>query len=176
MKAYWEWRYSSTHSLTLALDGELSASRSSLFTPKERDPGTHWVGGWVGTRADLEVAVKRKIPSPRRESNPRTPIVQPVAQSLYRLSYLLPCNDKRCSHLRSLPRIHLHKDTTAGLHPQYTAHVSNALCISHSARTDGLNKRSTLRVQEIKLNAHTFKAYISQVNVPSSIYGRFSSS
>jgi hypothetical protein len=24
--------------------------------------------------------VKRKIPDPRRESNPRTPIVQPVAQ------------------------------------------------------------------------------------------------
>jgi len=24
--------------------------------------------------------VKRKIPSPHRESNPRTPIVQPVAQ------------------------------------------------------------------------------------------------
>jgi hypothetical protein len=26
------------------------------------------------------VVVKRKIPSPRRESTPRTPIVQPVAQ------------------------------------------------------------------------------------------------
>jgi hypothetical protein len=31
-------------------------------------------------RAVLEAVVKRKIPSPRRESNPRTPIVQPVAQ------------------------------------------------------------------------------------------------
>jgi len=29
MKAYWEWRYSSSHSLTLALDGdEWSASRT----------------------------------------------------------------------------------------------------------------------------------------------------
>jgi hypothetical protein len=28
----------------------------------------------------LDTVVKRKIPSPRRESNPRTPIVQPVAQ------------------------------------------------------------------------------------------------
>jgi hypothetical protein len=27
--------------------------------------------------------VKRKIPSPRRESNPRTPIVQPVALLVY---------------------------------------------------------------------------------------------
>jgi hypothetical protein len=34
----------------------------------------------VGPRAGLDAVVKRKIPSPRRESNPRTPIVQPVAQ------------------------------------------------------------------------------------------------
>jgi hypothetical protein len=34
----------------------------------------------VGTRAVLDAVVKRKIPSPHRESNPRTPIVQPVAQ------------------------------------------------------------------------------------------------
>jgi hypothetical protein len=48
--------------------------------PRERAPGTHWIGGWVGPRAGLDGVVKRKIPSPRRESNPRTPIVQPVAQ------------------------------------------------------------------------------------------------
>jgi hypothetical protein len=34
----------------------------------------------VGPRAFTDAVVKRKIPSPRRESNPRTPIVQPVAQ------------------------------------------------------------------------------------------------
>jgi hypothetical protein len=34
----------------------------------------------VGTRAVLDAVVKRKIPSPRRESNSRTPIVQSVAQ------------------------------------------------------------------------------------------------
>jgi hypothetical protein len=34
----------------------------------------------VGPRAVLDVLVKRKIPSPRRESNPRNPIAQPVAQ------------------------------------------------------------------------------------------------
>jgi hypothetical protein len=43
-------------------------------------PGTHWIGDWVGLRAVLDVVVKRKIPSLCRESNPRTPIVQPVAQ------------------------------------------------------------------------------------------------
>jgi len=35
----------------LALDGsEWSASR---FTPKERAPGTHWIGGWVSPRTGL---------------------------------------------------------------------------------------------------------------------------
>jgi hypothetical protein len=48
--------------------------------PRERAPGTHWIGGWVCSRAVLDAVVKRKIPSLRRESNPRTPIVQPVAQ------------------------------------------------------------------------------------------------
>jgi hypothetical protein len=76
-----EWRYSSTHYLTSALDGgEWSDSRPGRFTSKERDPGTHWIGGWVGTGDVLEPMMKRKIPSPRRESNPRTPIVQPIDQ------------------------------------------------------------------------------------------------
>jgi hypothetical protein len=83
MKAYCvleEWRYSSTHSLTSALDGdEWSASRPGRFTPKERAPGTHWIGGWVGPGAVIDAVVKRKIPCSRRKSNPRTSIVQPVA-------------------------------------------------------------------------------------------------
>jgi hypothetical protein len=36
----------------------------------------------VGPRAVLDGVVKIKIPSPRRESNPRTPIVQPVASAI----------------------------------------------------------------------------------------------
>jgi hypothetical protein len=76
-----EWRYSSTHSSTSALDrGEWSASRPGRFTPRESAPGAHWIGGWVGPRAVLDAVVKRKIPSLRQVSNPRTPIVQPVAQ------------------------------------------------------------------------------------------------
>jgi hypothetical protein len=38
------------------------------------------MGGWMGPRTVLDTVVKRKFPSPRRESNRRTPIVQPVAQ------------------------------------------------------------------------------------------------
>jgi hypothetical protein len=75
MKTYWEWRCSSTHSLTSALHGgEWSASRPGRFTPRERAPGTHWIRSWMGPRAVLDAVVKRKIPSPRRKSNPRTPI------------------------------------------------------------------------------------------------------
>jgi hypothetical protein len=61
MKAYWrEWRSSSAHSLTSALDGgEWAASRPGRFTPRERVPGTHWIGGWVGPRAVLDAVVKR---------------------------------------------------------------------------------------------------------------------
>jgi hypothetical protein len=60
--------YSSTHSLTSALDeGEWSASLSGRFNPRERAPVTRWIGGCVGPRAVLAAVVKRKIPSPRRE-------------------------------------------------------------------------------------------------------------
>jgi hypothetical protein len=53
-----EWRYSSTHSLTSALDGgEWSASRPCRFTPRERAPGYHWKGGWVDPRAVLDAVV-----------------------------------------------------------------------------------------------------------------------
>jgi len=50
--------YSSTHSLTLALDeGEWSASRPGPFTPRERAPYTHWIGGWVAPRDGLDSVV-----------------------------------------------------------------------------------------------------------------------
>jgi hypothetical protein len=53
-----EWRYSSTHSLTSALDGgERSASRPGNFSPRERAPSTHWIGGWPGPRAVLDTVV-----------------------------------------------------------------------------------------------------------------------
>jgi hypothetical protein len=64
--------------LISALDGgEWLASGPGRFTLKER-ASNHWIGGWVGPRAVLDEVVKRKIPSPRRESKPRTSIVQSV--------------------------------------------------------------------------------------------------
>jgi len=41
--------------LNPALDGgERSASHPGLSTPRERAPGTHWIGGWVGHRAVID--------------------------------------------------------------------------------------------------------------------------
>jgi hypothetical protein len=41
--------------LTSALvGGEWSASRPGRFTPGEKVPGTHWIGGWVDSRAGLD--------------------------------------------------------------------------------------------------------------------------
>jgi hypothetical protein len=57
-----EWRYSSTHFLTSALDrGEWSASRHGRFTPRKGAPGTHWIGGWVGPRAVLDSVVSNQM-------------------------------------------------------------------------------------------------------------------
>jgi hypothetical protein len=56
------------------------ASRPGRPIPRERASGTHRTGGRAGPRTVLEAVVKRKIPSPLRESNPRIPIIQPVGQ------------------------------------------------------------------------------------------------
>jgi hypothetical protein len=101
-----EWRCSSGHSLTSALDGgEWSASRLGRFTPRERARGTHWIRAWVGTRASLDTVSKRKTPSSRQESNPEHPIVQPlsvaVPTELPRLTnhfYILLSCTVQCMH------------------------------------------------------------------------------
>jgi hypothetical protein len=73
--------------LTSALVGdERSASHPCHFTPGERVPGTHWIGGWVGPRASLDDVEKRKfLTLPGLElltvSHPDR------SQSLYRLCY-----------------------------------------------------------------------------------------
>jgi hypothetical protein len=61
MKAYW--RSGGIAPRILELDtnrGECSASHPSRFTLRERAPGTHWIGGWVGPRTGLDAVVKGK--------------------------------------------------------------------------------------------------------------------
>jgi hypothetical protein len=48
--------------------------------PRERTPGTHWIGGWVGRRAGLDAEARRRILCPCRGSNLDRSIVQPVVR------------------------------------------------------------------------------------------------
>jgi len=41
----------------------LTASCSDHFTSDVRTPRTHWKGGWVGLRADLDVEAEIRFPS-----------------------------------------------------------------------------------------------------------------
>jgi hypothetical protein len=68
--------------LTSALDGggEWSDSRPGRFTPGERIPYTHWIGGWVDTRARLEEMAMRNILTSCRESKSSHPVCSLVAE------------------------------------------------------------------------------------------------
>jgi len=65
--------------LISALDGgEWPVLRSGRITPRKKASGTHWIGGWVGTRDGLDAASKRVIPRPPWDSKSDHLIVQPV--------------------------------------------------------------------------------------------------
>jgi hypothetical protein len=79
MKAYWGSGGVASRILDLGTDGsEWSASLPGRFTPRERAPGTHWLGDWVGCRAGLQSVVRRKILSLCRDWNPQ--LSNPLAQ------------------------------------------------------------------------------------------------
>jgi len=51
--------------LILALDGGVwSASCPGTFIPRERAPGTPWIGGRVGLRACMDMLTNRKVSVP----------------------------------------------------------------------------------------------------------------
>jgi hypothetical protein len=73
--------------LTLALvGGEWSVSSPSRFTPGERVPATHWIGGWVEPRAGQnDMKMWKFLTPPGLELRP---LGRPASsQSLYRLRY-----------------------------------------------------------------------------------------
>jgi hypothetical protein len=73
MKVHWGVEVQLHAFLTSTGDvGEWSASPPDRFIPRERDPGTHCTGGWVSPIGGLDAVVKRKIPSPCRDSNLRS--------------------------------------------------------------------------------------------------------
>jgi hypothetical protein len=49
-----------------ALDEGEWSSRSDRFIPPGKEPSTHWIVGWVGPRAGLDIVEQRNIfPLPR---------------------------------------------------------------------------------------------------------------
>jgi hypothetical protein len=68
----------------MEVSGQLHAPAALL--PGKETFGTHWIRGWVGTRASLNAVAIRKFPAPAGD---RTPAFQPVAQLLFWLSYPL---------------------------------------------------------------------------------------
>ena len=56
------WNQELRSCLTSALDGdEWLTSCSSCFTPPGKSPGAHWIGGWLGPWAGLDVSYWTKI-------------------------------------------------------------------------------------------------------------------
>jgi hypothetical protein len=62
------------------MGGEVSVTPRPHFTPWERTPNIHWIGGWVGHRAGLDAGARRKILCPCRGSNLDHPIVQLIVR------------------------------------------------------------------------------------------------
>jgi hypothetical protein len=58
----------------------LFASHSSHFTPWGKSPTTHWTGGWVGHKADLDTL---HFSCPCQEFNHNSSIVQTIAWPLH---------------------------------------------------------------------------------------------
>jgi hypothetical protein len=83
----WERGYSSYSFSTTALNGgEWSASRPGLALPplpRERTPGTHCTGGWVGPSAGLDKEAGGKVLSPLPGIEPRSPGRPARSQTLY---------------------------------------------------------------------------------------------
>jgi hypothetical protein len=79
MKAYWGVEILLHAFLTSALDGgEWSASRPGHFNPRERTPGTHWIGDWVGPSAGLDAVMRRKFSAPIGTRTPDHPASSPA--------------------------------------------------------------------------------------------------
>jgi hypothetical protein len=80
-----EWKYNPTI-LNLGTGWRcMVASFPCLFTPGKRAPGTHWVGGLVSLRADLNVREKGDL-LPCQESDPSSLAVFAHNLLLYQLS------------------------------------------------------------------------------------------
>jgi hypothetical protein len=72
--------------LTLTLGvGKRSASYHDHFTPGEKAPATHWIGGWVWPLKPVWMLSREKSPA-RQEFNPDSSVIQAFTWSQSQLS------------------------------------------------------------------------------------------
>jgi hypothetical protein len=99
-------RYSSYSILTSALDG-VSGQRhaSAALYPRGSTLCTHWIGGWEGPRAGLDIEGRENILCHCRGSNPDRPVVQSIVTHYTdsSLFYLCPV-------LYSFPSLHFYSN------------------------------------------------------------------
>jgi hypothetical protein len=69
----------------------VSVTTRPRFSPRERTPGTHCTGDWVGLRAGLDTQGTGKIFSPLPWIEPRSPGRPACSQTLHWLSYPAHC-------------------------------------------------------------------------------------
>jgi hypothetical protein len=63
-----------TYGGSVGIASPFLTSRLGRFTPGETAPSTHWIGSWVGPKADLKVVEKIKIlPLPVFKPQPSSP-------------------------------------------------------------------------------------------------------
>jgi hypothetical protein len=121
--------------ISAPVGGEWSDSCPGRFTPEERSPGTHWIGGWLDSRTGLyDVENIKILPLPGLE--PRLlSIVQPVA-SLYTnyaipaLTHSLVLDHKSFRSQPFVPTAGLPHNTTGSHRSRGT--FKNPPCIKHS--------------------------------------------
>jgi hypothetical protein len=134
----------------------VSVTPRPRFTPGERTPGTHWIGGWVGPRAGLDAGTRRKVLCPCRGLNHDRPA---RSQTLYCLSYrgstLKQCHWK-CSSSSPFPSSSLSLCHTQPIHGRRTRY-----CACLVGTTDSARKHPTLPV-----NIVLYLASHSLVHVP----------
>jgi hypothetical protein len=75
---------------------------SGQLYPRERALSTHWIGGWMCPRVDLDALTKRKGPCPFQESNPGRP-ARILVTVLTELSWLLNLLNNYFKPLKRFP-------------------------------------------------------------------------
>jgi hypothetical protein len=110
MRAYGEVDvYIHTCFTSTLVGSEFSASRPCHFTPVERAPGTHWLGGCMGPRAGLDNVKKRKFLTLLKLE--MRPLGRPARnQSLYQLSY--PGSSKEGYSIEKLASVVIYQNGT----------------------------------------------------------------